>query len=268
MHMMRRRAVWTNNLVAFMFGIGMYSVIGFLPEFVQTPKSTGYGFGASIIQSGLFLLPLTVTMFVFGLLSGRIAATIGSKAAVIIGSIASTGAYLLLAFAHSEAWEIYLASTLLGVGLGLAFSAMSNLIVQAVPPAQTGVASGMNANIRTIGGAIGAAVMSSIVASEILARRLSGRVGLHEGLLLPRRHDGGGGGGRAADPEGAGDGGRPGPRPPPGTRRAGRGARRHRGRVLIPGRTALGGRPASPYDRGRCRRPPAGPVPTGPDPLE
>jgi EmrB/QacA subfamily drug resistance transporter len=168
MHMMQRRAVWTNNLVAFMFGIGMYSVIGFLPEFVQTPTSTGYGFGASIIQSGLFLLPLTITMFIFGLLSGRIAATIGSKAAVIIGSVASTGAYLLLAFAHSEAWQIYLASTLLGVGLGLAFSAMSNLIVQAVPMAQTGVASGMNANIRTIGGAIGAAVMSSIVASQIL----------------------------------------------------------------------------------------------------
>ena len=168
MHMMRRRAVWTNNLVAFMFGIGMYSVIGFLPEFVQTPTSTGYGFGASIIQSGLFLLPLTVTMFIGGLLSGRLAATIGSKSAVIIGSTASTGAYLLLAFAHSEKWEIYLASTLLGVGLGLTFSAMSNLIVQAVPPAQTGVASGMNANIRTIGGAIGAAVMSSIVASEIL----------------------------------------------------------------------------------------------------
>ena len=168
MQMMQRRAVWTNNLVAFMFGIGMYAVIGFLPEFVQTPKSTGYGFGASIIQSGLFLLPLTVTMFIGGLLSGRIAATIGSKSAVIAGSIASTTAYLLLAYAHHEAWEIYLASTLLGIGLGLAFSAMSNLIVQAVPMAQTGVASGMNANIRTIGGAIGAAVMSSIVASRIL----------------------------------------------------------------------------------------------------
>ncbi len=169
MHMMRRTAVWTNNLVAFMFGMGMYAVIGFLPEFVQTPTSTGYGFGASIVQSGLFLLPLTVTMFITGLLSGRLAATIGSKSAVIIGSIASTSAYLLLAFAHHQAWQIYLASTLLGIGLGLAFSAMSNLIVQAVPPAQTGVASGMNANIRTIGGAIGAAVMSSIIASQILA---------------------------------------------------------------------------------------------------
>lgn len=169
MHMMRRRAVWTNNLVAFTFGMGMYAVIGFLPAFVQTPTSTGYGFGASIVQSGLFLLPLTVTMFIGGLLSGRIAATVGSKTAVIAGAVASTGAYLLLAFAHHQAWQIYLASTLLGVGLGLAFSAMSNLIVQAVPMAQTGVASGMNANIRTIGGAIGAAVMSSIITSEILA---------------------------------------------------------------------------------------------------
>jgi MFS family permease len=165
---MRRTAVWTNNLVAFMFGIGMYSVIGFLPRFVQTPTSAGYGFGASITQSGLFLLPLTVTMFIGGLLSGRLAATIGSKAAVIIGSIASTSAYLLLAFANTDKWEIYLASTLLGVGLGLAFSAMSNLIVQAVPAVQTGVASGMNANIRTIGGAIGAAVVSSIIASQFL----------------------------------------------------------------------------------------------------
>ena len=54
---------------------------------------------------------------------------------------------------------------MLGVGFGLAFSAMSNLVVQGVPPEQTGVASGMNANIRTIGGSIGAAVMSSIVTS-------------------------------------------------------------------------------------------------------
>jgi len=184
MEMMRVPAVWTNNLVAFLFGIGMYSVMAFLPEFLQTPKSAGYGFGASIIQSGLFLMPLTVTMFFFGLLSGRIAAAVGSKSAVIMGSIASCGAYLILAFAHEQAWEIYAASTLLGVGLGLAFSAMSNLIVQAVPPAQTGVASGMNANIRTIGGAIGAAVMSSIVTSQLLANGLPAASGYTTGFAF------------------------------------------------------------------------------------
>jgi MFS family permease len=184
MHMMRVPAVWTNNLVAFLFGIGMYSVIAFLPQFLQTPKSSGYGFGASIIQSGLYLLPLTVTMFIFGMLSGRIAAAFGSKAAVIIGSIFSLTSYLILAFAHTRPWEIYLASTLLGVGLGLAFSAMSNLIVQAVPPSQTGVASGMNANIRTIGGAVGAAVMSSIVTSMLLRDGLPAASGYTRGFAF------------------------------------------------------------------------------------
>ncbi len=184
MGMMRVPAVWTNNLVAFLFGIGMYSVIAFLPEFLQTPKSTGYGFGASIIQSGLYLLPLTIAMFFFGMLSGRIAAAVGSKAAVIAGSVVCAAAYFILAFAHTHSWEIYLASTLLGVGLGLAFSAMSNLIVQAVPSHQTGVASGMNANIRTIGGALGAAVMGSIVASTLMPSGLPAQSGYTRGFAF------------------------------------------------------------------------------------
>ena len=57
MKMMRRTAVWTNNLVALLIGLGMYATFAFLPEFVQTPSAAGYGFGASITQSGLMLLP-------------------------------------------------------------------------------------------------------------------------------------------------------------------------------------------------------------------
>ena len=57
MRMMRRPAVWTNNLVALLIGLGMYATFAFLPEFVQTPPAAGYGFGASITQSGLILLP-------------------------------------------------------------------------------------------------------------------------------------------------------------------------------------------------------------------
>ena len=40
------------------------------------------------------------------------------------------------------------------------------MVVAAVPAEQTGVASGMNANIRTIGGSIGAAVMAGIVTAH------------------------------------------------------------------------------------------------------
>jgi len=184
MKMMRVPAVWTNNLVAFLFGIGMYSVFAFLPEFVQTPRTVGYGFSASTTVSGLFLIPMSVGMFFVGLYSGKIAARFGSKAAVVVGSAVSGAGYVTLAVAHSASWEIYLASSLLGVGLGLAFSAMSNLIVRAVPANQTGVASGMNANIRTIGGAVGAGVMSSIVTSTMLASGAPAESGYTHGFFF------------------------------------------------------------------------------------
>ena len=184
MKMMRIPAVWTNNLVSFLFGVGLYSVMAFLPEFLQTSRSVGYGFGASTVVSGLYLLPMTFGMFVLGLYSGKIAARYGSKFAVIIGSAISCVGYVVLAFAHDQSWEIYVASACLGIGLGLAFSAMSNLIVLAVPPAQTGVASGMNANIRTIGGAVGAGVMSSIVTSTLLKGGIPAESGYVHGFIF------------------------------------------------------------------------------------
>ena len=165
MRMMRVPAVWTTNLVALLFGVGMYSVMTFLPEFVQTPSSAGYGFSATITQSGVFLLPMTVTMFVSGIVAGRLTARFGAKSLLVAGSAVTIVPMVMLAVSHSERWEIYAVSALLGAGIGLAFSSMSGLIVTAVRPEQTGAASGMNANIRTIGGSIGTAVMASIVTS-------------------------------------------------------------------------------------------------------
>jgi EmrB/QacA subfamily drug resistance transporter len=165
MRMMRIPVVWTTNLVALLFGVGMYATFAFLPEFLQTPARAGYGFGLSITLSGLILLPSSVAMFAIGLASGRLTSRFGAKTVLVTGALISIIPFALLTFAHHQEWEILLAMVLQGLGFGMAFAAMSNLVVQGVPPEQTGVASGMNANIRTIGGSIGAAVMSSIVTS-------------------------------------------------------------------------------------------------------
>jgi EmrB/QacA subfamily drug resistance transporter len=167
MKMMRRPGVWTNNAVALLIGMGMYAVFAFLPEFVQTPSAAGYGFGASITRSGLMLLPSAITMFAVGMFAGRLTRWVGGKVLVVAGCLIGAASMGILAFAHGHEGEIYLASAIMGVGFGLAFSAMSALVVAAVPASQTGVASGMNANIRTIGGSIGAAAMASIVTSRL-----------------------------------------------------------------------------------------------------
>lgn len=182
MAMMRRTAVWTNNLVALLIGVGIYATFAFLPEFVQTPPVAGYGFGASITRSGLMLLPSAVTMFVTGQFTGRLIARFGGKALVVCGCLIGAVSMGILAFAHQHEWQIYLSAALMGVGFGLAFSAMSALVVSAVPASQTGVAAGMNANIRTIGGSIGAAVMASIVTSQLGASGLPKEAGYTAGF--------------------------------------------------------------------------------------
>jgi EmrB/QacA subfamily drug resistance transporter len=166
MRMMRIPTVWTVNLVALLFGMGMYSMFAFLPQFLQTPDVTGYGFGASVTESGLLLLPQTVATFLAGLLSGRLAARFGSKAVLVAGAGLTSFATLGLVLAHDELWQLLVETTLLGLAFGLAFAALSNLIVDAVPRSQTGVASGMNANIRTVGGALGSAVIASVVTAS------------------------------------------------------------------------------------------------------
>ncbi len=167
MKMMRIPTVWTVNLVAFLFGMGMYSMFAFLPQFLQTPDDvTGYGFGASVTQSGLMLLPQTVATFVAGLYSGRLAARYGSKAVLAVGATLTSLGTVGLVLAHDHVWQVLVESTVLGLAFGLAFAAMSNLIVEAVPQSQTGVASGMNANIRTVGGALGGAVVASVVTAN------------------------------------------------------------------------------------------------------
>jgi EmrB/QacA subfamily drug resistance transporter len=163
MRMMRLPGVWTTNLVALLFGVGMYALFAFLPQFLQTPTRAGYGFGASVTESGLLLLPQSAATFLAGITTGRLAARHGSKRVLIVGASLNAAALVGLTVAHSSLALVVAWSALLGVAFGLAFAAMSNLVVESVEASQTGVASGMNANIRTVGGALGGAVLASVV---------------------------------------------------------------------------------------------------------
>ena len=167
MRMMAIRGVWTTNLVAFLIGVGLYSAFILLPEFVQEPASTGYGFGASVTVAGLYLLPSTIAIIVLGQMAGILERRIGSRGSLIWGAVFSLACYVLLVADRSHPIDIFVAATLLGIGIGLSFSAMENLIVENVPQEQTGVATGMNAVTRTLGGAFGGQVAATLLASNL-----------------------------------------------------------------------------------------------------
>ena len=101
MRMMAIRGVWTTNTVAFLIGVGMYSSFILLPEFVQEPASTGYGFGASVTAAGLFLLPATIAITVVGQMAGVLERRIGSRGSLIGGAVFALAAYALLVLDRS-----------------------------------------------------------------------------------------------------------------------------------------------------------------------
>ena len=150
MHMMRIPTVWTTNLVALLLRHRHVRGVRVPAPVSRDPSRDRLWVRDEHHRSRLILLPMTVGMFIFGSLSGRFS-PFGARAVLIAGTTIGAVPFVLLTVARDHEWEILFSMVLLGSGFGLAYSAMSNLVVQAVPPEQTGVASGMNANIRTIG---------------------------------------------------------------------------------------------------------------------
>ncbi len=185
MRMMRLRGVWTTNLAALLFGFGMLGSFILIPALVQAPSSSGVGFDASVTEAGLFLVPSTAAMLVVSPLAGKLAMRTGSRLPLVLGSLTAAFAYTLLALMHSEPWQIYLGTLLMGTGIGLAFAAMANLIVEAVRPDQTGVASGMNTIMRTIGGAIGAQLSATILVAFAASDGLATNQGFTIAFIAP-----------------------------------------------------------------------------------
>jgi MFS family permease len=183
MGVMAIRGVWTTNLLAVAIGASMFIAFILIPQFAQAPSSGGYGFDASVTGAGAFLVPLSLVMLVVGAYAGRIEARFGSKASATAGTIFILFAFVLLLSAHQHIWSVLLASAALGLGVGLAFAAMANLIVEAVPASQTGVASGINAVARTVGSAFGGQVAATFLAASVVSGR-PGVDGFNKAFLM------------------------------------------------------------------------------------
>ncbi|MFF5290365.1 MFS transporter [Paractinoplanes globisporus] len=170
MQLMGLRGVWTTNVVGLTFGFAMFGTFLLIPTLLELPAVTGYGFGKSVSEAGLFLLPTTLMMLVFGPLSGLLERRYGPKLPLFLGAVAVVAAFAIPAIAHDRLWQILLSGFLTGAGIGLVFAAMSNAIIETVPATHTGEATSVNAIVRTIGGSVGSAVVAAIVASDTTAQ--------------------------------------------------------------------------------------------------
>ncbi len=171
--MMRDRSVFWTNLVGLVTGFAMFGTFLLVPQLVQMPRGlpaeaaalVDYGFGASVTTAGLYLLPSSAVMLLIGPATGVMERRFGARALLGVGLVILTLGALGLVFLHHAGWGIVLSMTLIGTGVGISYSMLAKLIVDAVSQAVTGIAMGMNTVMRTIGGVVGGQVGAAVLSS-------------------------------------------------------------------------------------------------------
>jgi EmrB/QacA subfamily drug resistance transporter len=168
LHVLRSRAVSATNATGLLVGFAMFASFLLIPQFAQAPEDSGYGFGYSVTGAGLLLLPAAISQLIAGPVAGVVGQRIGFRKTLAIGAGSATASFVVLALEHAHPWEFVIAGALLGTGITFAMASMANLIVDAVPQSEVGVATGINTITRTIGGAFGAAVATAILTADTI----------------------------------------------------------------------------------------------------
>ena len=158
-----RPAIVIANLGQMLGGFTAFLAFIALSEWVQTPSLSGYGFSASVLGAALFLLPWTVTSVVARPMAVHVVARIGLEGSLILGAAVPAASFGFLGAVHGSAADLYVASGAAGLGIGLLAVVIPILVVEGAPQTQMGVATSMNMIARTVGGAVGAAVMGALI---------------------------------------------------------------------------------------------------------
>ncbi len=177
LHTFTRREMAATNVTTLLIGFSMFASFILLPAFVGIPRGLPeevarrlqYGFGASPVEVGLFFLPSSVAMMVAGPIGGMLGTRFGPVVPLRIGILLAAAALALFAGEHDQSWMIYVWMTIMGVGIAFSFAALGSLVIANSKPHETGVASGMNTIMRTVGGAFGAQVAAAIISANTLA---------------------------------------------------------------------------------------------------
>jgi EmrB/QacA subfamily drug resistance transporter len=130
--------------------------------------------GYNTLQAGIRALPFAVTIGAISQPAAKLAARIGTKAVVTAGlAVMAVGFGLMATSTASTGYGFLLvASIVIAAGMGLAMAPATESIMGSLPPAQAGVGSAVNDTTRSLGGALGVAIMGSVAASLFASRML------------------------------------------------------------------------------------------------
>ena len=154
---------------------GLLGAVFLLTQFLQ------FVLGLSPLQAGIRILPMAGVLVANAALSPVIARAVGVKLTIAVGLAAIAGALWQISAASTPATtygDILPGLLLVGLGAGLLIPTATNSVVGSVPRGDSGIGSAANAVALQVGGALGVAVIGSLLSTRYqnrIPRALAGR---------------------------------------------------------------------------------------------
>ncbi|MBK5287262.1 MAG: MFS transporter [Acidimicrobiia bacterium] len=139
----------------------MFGSIFLLTQYLQ------FTLGYSPLESGIRMLPYAGTMMVVAPLSSRVVERFGSKNTIAMG-LGLAGVALIVfggLTVNSTYGDLVWRFVILAAGMGLVMAPATDSVMGSLPLAKAGVGSAVNDTTRQVGGALGVAIIGSVVSS-------------------------------------------------------------------------------------------------------
>jgi EmrB/QacA subfamily drug resistance transporter len=164
------RLIATSLLVAFLVGTAMFGAIAFVPLFVQAVM------GGTATEAGTTLTPLFLGWVLSSIAGARLSVRTGYRRVTTAGvALIIVGFVMLVVMDINAGRTMLLTSVLiLGSGMGLSMLALLLAVQHGVERARLGLATSLNQFSRSIGAAVGVAIMGALLARSMSGMDLPG----------------------------------------------------------------------------------------------
>ncbi|HEX7705041.1 MAG TPA: MDR family MFS transporter [Thermoanaerobaculia bacterium] len=159
----RNRVVAVAVGVGFLAGIAMFAAITFVPLMAQGV------FGSTATEAGSFLTPLMLAWVLSSIIGGRLITRLGSRSLVLSGLTLMLVGFVSLATFTPTTPKLLLTLELVLIGAGLGLTMLTLLIASqhSVSRDQLGITTSLNQFSRSIGGALGVALLGAVLAAGL-----------------------------------------------------------------------------------------------------
>lgn len=172
------------NMALTLVSFAMFGIMFFVSQYFQSVQEY------TPLQAGVRLLPMAGMSFMAALASARIALRIGTKATIALGILVSAaGLFYLYGIARVETGYGLIVIGMCGtsLGMGLTMSPATNSVMGSLPVDKAGIGSAMNDTTRMLGGALGIAVLGTIMNGIYIDRIDSALAGLPPAIIEAAR---------------------------------------------------------------------------------